>query len=176
MHKVEPLSLSGNYSITFISSWVQTWGQRFPKMESEPYDALTSKQMVCLHRMMKRASTLLPCPPLYSYSLLPLPYPLSLCLVMCLGPNFLTRVGSIFCGSSQVGSGQPSMVLIWKISRKNIKFFNFFLVWSGQKVPRLASYLLRVQSKLGSGQGSSLLCWQKANQKQSKVTLTLPKA
>jgi len=69
-----------------------------------------------------------------------------------------------------LGSGQPFMVWvrIWKISPKNIKFFNFFP--SGQKkfLPvmsestrvkaGLASYLLRVKSKLGSGQGPSLAC------------------
>jgi len=41
-------------------------------------------------------------------------------LVMCLGQNFLTRVGS----------GQPSMLWVWKISPKNVKFFNFFLLGS----------------------------------------------
>jgi len=44
------------------------------------------------------------------------------------GQNFLTRVGSIFCGSGRVRSGQPFMVWvkIQKISPKNVKFFNFF--------------------------------------------------
>jgi len=38
------------------------------------------------------------------------------------------QVGSIFCGSGWVGLGQPFMVWvwIWKISPKNVKFFNFF--------------------------------------------------
>jgi len=36
------------------------------------------------------------------------------------------QVGSIFCGSGWVGTGQPFMVWIriWKISAQNIKFFN----------------------------------------------------
>jgi len=53
--------------------------------------------------------------------------------VMGLGQKILT----------QVGSDQPSMVWvwIWKISNKNVKFFNFFpldqinIFGSGQKVP-----------------------------------------
>jgi len=53
-------------------------------------------------------------------------------------------------------SGQPSMVWvwIWKISPKNVKFFNFFPFRS--KSTRVkggsASYLLRVKNKLRSGQ------------------------
>jgi len=47
-------------------------------------------------------------------------------------------VGSIFCCSGWVGSGQPS--LVWKISPKNPNFFNFF--HSGQKKS------LRVGSKI----------------------------
>jgi len=37
-------------------------------------------------------------------------------------------VRSIFCSLGQVGLGQPFMVWvwIWKISPKNVKFFNFF--------------------------------------------------
>jgi len=66
-----------------------------------------------------------------------------------------------------VGSGQPFMVWVWigKISPKNIKFLIFFP--SGQKnlfgskstrvKGRSASYLLRVKSKLGLGQGPSLV-------------------
>jgi len=78
---------------------------------------------------------------------------LALKLVLGPGQKFLTRVGS----------GQPFMVWvwIWKISLKNVKFFNFFL--SGQKKSlrvgsestrvegRSASYLLHVKGKLGSG-------------------------
>jgi len=72
-------------------------------------------------------------------------------------------VGSIFCGSGQVGSGQPFMVWvwIWKISPRNVKFFIFFpsgqkkSLWVGLESTRvkagLASYLLRVKSKIGSG-------------------------
>jgi len=51
------------------------------------------------------------------------------------------RVRSIFCGSCRVVSGQSSMVLVWKITLKNVKFFNFFpwgqknLFGLGQKVP-----------------------------------------
>jgi len=49
-------------------------------------------------------------------------------LVMGPGQKILTRVGSTFCGSGRVRSGQPFMVWvrIWKISPKNVKFFNFF--------------------------------------------------
>jgi len=73
--------------------------------------------------------------------------------------QFLTRVASV----------QPFMVWvwIWKISPKNFKFFNFFpsgqkkSLWVGSESTRvkggLASYLLRVKTKLGSGQGPSLL-------------------
>jgi len=74
------------------------------------------------------------------------------------GQKFLTRVGS----------GQPFIVWvrIWKISPKNVKFFNFFpsgqkkLLRVGSESTRVeagsAYYLLRVKSKLGSGQGPSL--------------------
>jgi len=67
-----------------------------------------------------------------------------------------------------LGLGQPFMVWVWisKISPKNIKFFNFFPL-DQKKSLRVrsestrveawsASYLLRVKSKLGSGQGPSL--------------------
>jgi len=78
-----------------------------------------------------------------------------------MGPdqNFLTRVGS----------GQPFMVWvrIRKISPKNVKFFNFFTfgskksLWVGSESTQVkagsASYLLQVKSKLGSGQGPSLV-------------------
>jgi len=75
------------------------------------------------------------------------------------GQKFLTRVRL----------GQPFMVWvwIWKISPKNVKFFNFFplgskkissgRVRSTRVEGELASYLLRVKSKLGSGQGPSLV-------------------
>jgi len=70
---------------------------------------------------------------------------------------------------ARVGSGQPFMVWvkIWKISPKNVKFFNFFpsgqkkLLQVGSESTRVkagsASYLQRVKSKLGSGQGPSLV-------------------
>jgi len=70
---------------------------------------------------------------------------------------------------TRVGSDQPSTVWVWfwKISPKNIKFFNFFLfgskkyLWVGSKsslfIGGYASYLLQVKSELGSGQGSSLI-------------------
>jgi len=69
--------------------------------------------------------------------------------------------GSKFFDPGQVnflrlGSGQPSMVLVWKISPKNVKFFIFLplvqkkSLWVGSKSTRvkgrLASYLLRVGS------------------------------
>jgi len=65
------------------------------------------------------------------------------------------------------------MVWIWilKISPKNVKFFNFFpfrskkLLRVGSESTQVeagsASYLLRVKSKLGSGQGPSLKCTKK---------------
>jgi len=48
------------------------------------------------------------------------------------GQKFLTRVGSGQFFVPQVGSGQPFMVWvrIWKISPKNVKFFNIFHFWS----------------------------------------------
>jgi len=70
---------------------------------------------------------------------------------------------------ARVGLGQPPIVWvrIWKISPKNVKFFNFFpsgqkkLIWVESESTRikagLASYLLRVKSKLRLGQGPSLL-------------------
>jgi len=73
----------------------------------------------------------------------------------------ITWVGSIFCGSGQVGSAIYGLGLNFKISPKNIKFLNFFpsdqikLLWVGSESTRVeagsASYLLRVKSKLGSG-------------------------
>jgi len=85
------------------------------------------------------------------------------------GQKFLTRVGSGQFFVARVGSGQPFMVWVrnWKISAKNVKFFNFFpsgqkkLLRVGSKSTRVkagsASYLLRVKSMLGSGQGPSLM-------------------
>jgi len=68
-------------------------------------------------------------------------------------------VGSIFCGS-----GRVSLVWVWisKISPKNVKFFNIFpfrskKIASGRVEAGSASYWLRVKSKLGSGQGPSLV-------------------
>jgi len=63
-------------------------------------------------------------------------------------------------------SGQPFLVWVWKISPKYVKLFNFF-PWGQKKSHRVgskstrvkggvASYLLWVKSKLGSGQGPSL--------------------
>jgi len=45
------------------------------------------------------------------------------------GQKLLTLVGSIFCCSGWVGTGQQSLlwVWVWKISPKNHKIFNFFL-------------------------------------------------
>jgi len=75
-------------------------------------------------------------------------------LVMGPGQKFLTRERL----------GQPSMVWVWvwKISPKNIKFFHFFTFRSRKSLRigsestqfkgRSASSLLRVKSKLGSGQ------------------------
>jgi len=72
---------------------------------------------------------------------------------MDLGQKFLTRVGL----------GQPVMVWdwIWNFSPKNVKFFNFFPFGSKKSFRvgsestlvkgGLASYLLQIKSKLGSG-------------------------
>jgi len=73
-------------------------------------------------------------------------------------------IGSIFCGSGWVGWGQTFIVWVWilKISPKNVKFFNFFpsgqkkSLWVGSESTRVGLYLLRVKSKLPSGQGPSL--------------------
>jgi len=62
---------------------------------------------------------------------------------------------------ARVGSGQPFMVWVWKISPKNVKFFHFFpsaqkkSLRVGSKSTQVkggsTSYLLRVKSKHGSG-------------------------
>jgi len=79
-------------------------------------------------------------------------------VVMGWGQKLLTRVGS----------GQPFMVWvwIWKISPKNVKFFNFFPMGQKKSIQvgsestwvkgGSASYILRVKSKLESGQSPSL--------------------
>jgi len=79
------------------------------------------------------------------------------------GQNFLTRIGSGQVGSAIYGLGLNLENFLYK----NIKFFNFFL-FGLKKSPRVgskhtqvkggsASYLLRVKSMLGSGQGPSLV-------------------
>jgi len=87
-------------------------------------------------------------------------------LVMSLGQKFLTLVRSGQFIVARVGSGQPFIVWvwIWKISPKNVKFFPSGRKKSlrvGSKSTRVkggsASYLLRVKSKLESGQGPSLV-------------------
>jgi len=76
------------------------------------------------------------------------------------------RVGSIFCGLGQVGSGQPFMVWarIRKISPKNVKLFNFFpfgiqknCFGSGRKVPgsKPGQPLIYCGSKVSSGRVGS---------------------
>jgi len=99
------------------------------------------------------------------------------------GQKFLTWVGSGQFFVARVGSGQPFMVWarIWKISPKNVKFFNFFpsgkkkSLRVGSESTRVragsASYLLRVKSKLGlgqvgSGQGPSLALGKVSNPAQ----------
>jgi len=81
-------------------------------------------------------------------------------VVMGPGQKFLTQIGSGQLFVARVGSGQPFMVWvrIWKISPKNVFFPSdqkkSFRV--GSESTRVeagsASYLLRVKSKLGSGQ------------------------
>jgi len=66
---------------------------------------------------------------------------------------------------ARVGSGLPFMVRVWKISPKNMRFFNFFPFGSkkialGWVKVGSASYLLRVKSKLGSCQGPFILVWE----------------
>jgi len=97
---------------------------------------------------------------------------------MCL-MEWWVRVKNFWPGSGRVnylwlGSGQPIMVWVWntKIYPKNVKFFNFFplsqkkLLRVGSESTRVeagsASYLLRIKSKLGSGQGPSLVLWNKS--------------
>jgi len=91
---------------------------------------------------------------------------LSLKLVMGLGQNFLTWVGSIFCGSDRVGSGQVSHLWFgFEIGKCPLKtsIFSIFLPLGQIKSLRVgskstgikgrsASYLLWVKSKLWSGQ------------------------
>jgi len=86
------------------------------------------------------------------------------------GPKFLNRVGSGQFFVARVGSGQPFMVWvwIWKISPKNVKFFNFFPL--GQKISsvrvrkypgrrRVGLLFTAVQkyARVGSGQGPFLV-------------------
>jgi len=75
--------------------------------------------------------------------------------------------GSKIFDPGWVGSDHPSMVWVRKIFPKIVKFFNFFTFGSkkiSSKSTRVkggsASYLLWIKSKLGSGQGPSLICSQ----------------
>jgi len=74
------------------------------------------------------------------------------------GQKNLTQVQPGHFFVAWVGSGQPFMIWagVWKISPKNVKFFNFFPFASKKNILGSASYLLRVKSKLESGQGPSL--------------------
>jgi len=96
----------------------------------------------------------------------------TLAIIMIIQCNIDTSDVNLVIGQGQffaarIGLGQPYMVCvwIWKISPKNVNFFpsdqkKFLGV--GFKSTRvkggLASYLLRVKSKLGSGQGPPLEC------------------
>jgi len=76
-------------------------------------------------------------------------------LVMGPGLKFLSWVGSDQFFVVQIGSGQPSMVCVWKISTKNLPIFQIFSLQVRSKSTRdkggSASYFLWVKSKLGSG-------------------------
>jgi len=100
------------------------------------------------------------------------------------GQKFLTRVGSGQFFAARVGAGQPFMVWvwIWKISPKNVNLGrqNLFGSESTRVEGGPASYLLRVKSKLGLGQGPSLVLskvlittqpWKPHCPKVSKTTL-----
>jgi len=86
------------------------------------------------------------------------------------------RVGSCQFFVARVRSDQPFLVLVWKISPKNHKFFNFFPSvkknphWVGSKSARVkdgsASYLLRVKSMLGSRHIFSLIAKALAKNKK----------
>jgi len=75
--------------------------------------------------------------------------------VIGLSQKFLTWAESDQFFMARVGPDRPSMVWVWKISHKNIKFFNFSLRVKknlfGQVKWGSASYLLRVKIKLVSG-------------------------
>jgi len=92
------------------------------------------------------------------------------------GQNFLTRVGSVFCGSGRV----ESAIFLWlafEFGKFPLKMTNFSILfpsdqkkslWVGSESTRVeggsASYLLRVKSKLGSGWvGTHLYCQQRSN-------------
>jgi len=114
---------------------------------------------------------------------------LSNVLQVCFKKNMIGEwvlIKNLWPGSGWVnflwlGLGQPFMVVawIWKISPKNVHFFNFFpfgskkslLVWSksAQVKGGLASYLLSVKSKLGSVQSPSLVMIVNANQGNTKT-------
>jgi len=65
------------------------------------------------------------------------------CLLFSTSAKFQVVMGpgSIFCYTGQVGLGQPSLVWVWKVSPKNLKFLIFFpldqknIIRLGQKVP-----------------------------------------
>jgi len=76
-------------------------------------------------------------------------------------------VGSIFCGSGQVGSAVNGLSLNLENFPIKCQIFQLFPFGSKKSLQveskstrvkgRLASYLLQVKSKLGSGQGPSLV-------------------
>jgi len=92
---------------------------------------------------------------------------MTMCLVKQLNFNIWGSCQTWVIISDGSGSGQPSLVWVWKISHKNPKFFTIFPFgskkspWVGSNSTRVidgsASYLLQVKSRFRLGQGPSLV-------------------